>query len=72
MEGAAHAAAQRLVDQLVLLHAGHAGKRAGGDGGAVVIAVTGEILDLDLGIGQRRLDGAFDLGRTHRHEGLPA
>ena len=48
VQRAAHAAAERLVDHLVLLHAGLALEGARDDVGGVVVAVAGQIPDLDL------------------------
>src|SRR5688572_22370042 len=63
---AAHPLPKRLVDQLVLLDAAHAGERGRGDAGLVVVAVVDQRDDLDLGVGQRGLDQGFNLGRGHR------
>ena len=37
--------------------------------GGVVVAIAGEITDLDLGIGQRFLDQAFEFAGFHGHLG---
>ena len=52
MQLAAHPAAQRLIDELVLLQARLAAKLLGDDVGPVVVAVAGEVLDPDLRVGQ--------------------
>ena len=67
----AHPALKGLIDHLVLLNAGLAGKRARDDECGVVIAVTREILDCDLRIGQAFLDQAFDCTCVHRHRVIP-
>ena len=50
MQFAAHLPLQGGIDQLVLAYARKAGKGAGGDLGAVMVAVAGQILDDDLGV----------------------
>ena len=67
MQLAAHPAAQRLVDELVLLQPRLAAKRLGDDVGAVVVAVAGQILDPHLRVGQALLDQPLDVGGAHRH-----
>ena len=56
MEFAAHFSLERLVDELVLLDTGLAAEAFGDNGRRVMIAVTGEIADRDLGIRQTRPD----------------
>src|SRR5688500_8383223 len=64
---AAHPPAERLVDHLVLLDPVLAGERGRGNAGQVMVAVVDERLDLNPGVGQRRLDQRLDLGGRHRH-----
>ena len=45
---AAHPAAQRGIDHLVLLHAGHAAELLGDDGRGVVVAVARQVFDGDV------------------------
>jgi hypothetical protein len=62
---------QSPVDNLVLLHPRFAAKRLGNNGRFVVVAVMGEVLDGDVGIGNTRPDQPFDLHRRHRHRASP-
>ena len=71
MQNAAHAALQGLVDHLVLLHAGLAGELLGDDVGGVVVAVAGQVLDGDLGVGEAGLDQPLDLVGIHGHAYVP-
>src|SRR5688572_11104571 len=64
---AAHPAAERLVDHLVLLHPVAAGEGGRDHARAVVIAVVDQRFDLDFGIGQRGLDQRGDFGGGHGH-----
>ena len=50
MQLAAHAAAQRPIDHLVLLDPGFAGEGRRNDRGGVMVAVAAQILDRDLGV----------------------
>ena len=50
MEYAAHPAAQRAIDHLVLLDLGFAGESRRNDRGGPMVAVAGQVLDLDLGV----------------------
>src|SRR4051812_49851284 len=70
MQFAAHAPAQRGIDELVLLHPALAAEGFGDDRRGVVVAIAGQILDGDAGIRQRRLDQGLDLRRLHRHSVL--
>ena len=70
VELVAHPPAQRLVNHLMLLDAGHARELAGGDMGGIVIAIAAQILDDDDGARQGLLDQALDLHRVHRHRSL--
>src|SRR5260370_25063398 len=56
----AHPAAQRLIDQLMLLDPGLAAERPGNDLRGVVIAVAAQILDRDLRVGQAVLAQPLD------------
>jgi hypothetical protein len=47
VEHAAHLALQGGIDHLVLLHAALALESLGDDGGGIVIAIAGEVADLD-------------------------
>src|SRR5215207_8827069 len=67
MQLAAHPAAERLVHELMLLQPRLATELLGDDVGTIVVAVTGQILDADLSIGQAIADHPLDLGGTHRH-----
>jgi hypothetical protein len=53
----------------VLLDAVLAAERLGDDRGGVVVAIAGEVRDLDPGVGKRLADQALDFGRFHRHRG---
>src|SRR5205085_3477318 len=67
MELAAHLALERLIDNLMLLDAGLAAKRLGGDGRSVMVAVAGQIADRHLRIRYARADQTLDIARSHRH-----
>mgnify|MGYP000046298306 CR=1 FL=1 len=68
---AAHAAAERLVDHLVLLHAALAGKGGGNDAAGIVVAIAAQVFDHHVGVGKSRFDQSFDFGCWHRHETSP-
>ena len=51
MQHAAHPAAQRTVDHLMLLDLGLAGEGRRNNRSRVVVSVAGQVLDLDLGAG---------------------
>ncbi|ACP25392.1 hypothetical protein NGR_c16270 [Sinorhizobium fredii NGR234] len=68
MKNAAHISFESVVDHLVLLHAGLATKRFGHDFGGIVVAVTGQIADRDLGTGNSGLDHVFDVAWCHGHD----
>src|SRR5262249_8384464 len=70
MQLAAHFPLERGVNQLVLLHPGLTAKRLGDHGRRVVIAVTGEIANSYLRVGNARLDQPLDLLGVHRHSKL--
>src|SRR5690606_8866021 len=67
---AAHIALKGLINKLMLLHPRLATERLGDDAGRVMVAVAGEVADLDFGVGKGGLDEAFDFGGIHCHEGL--
>src|SRR5207247_474561 len=64
---AAHFGLERLIDDLMLLHARFSAERFGEHGGGVMVAVAGEVADDHLGIGNTQLDQALDLACSHRH-----
>ena len=55
MKCAAHAALKRLVNHLMLLHAGFSLEGGGRHHGGEMIVVAGQIGDGDIGVGKRRL-----------------
>src|SRR5262245_49566719 len=61
MQHATHATAQRAVYHLVLLDLGFAGEGCGNDRGGIMVAIAGQVLDLDLGAGNAFLDQADDV-----------
>src|SRR5665213_1691694 len=63
----AHAALERLVDHLVLLHAVLALEGGGDHLRGVMVAVAAQILDRDARVGQAFLDQPFDRVRVDRH-----
>src|SRR5262245_43260175 len=67
MQHTAHAAAERVVDHLVLLDPALALEGAARDARLVVVAIAGEVPDLDGGVGKLRLDEALDLAGLHGH-----
>src|SRR5918999_1516099 len=68
MQFGAHPAAQRFVDHLVLPDPGHAGERGADDSGGIMVAVAGEVADLDLGVGDGGANQILDLACRHRHQ----
>ncbi len=70
MQFAAHLGLERVVHDLMLLHAGLAAKGLRQHGGGIVIAVAGEVADGHIGIGNARLDQSLDLARVHCHGNL--
>src|SRR6188508_1257569 len=67
MQHAAHPAAQRAIHHLVLLDLRLAGEGGRDNRGSIVVAVAGEILDLDLGVRDALLDQGDDVFGGHRH-----
>ena len=67
MKLAAHAAFERGIDHLVLLHTVFAFEGAGDHIGGIMIAVSGQIIDGDRGIGQGFFDEAFNVWGSHGH-----
>ena len=53
VQHAAHAALERVIDHLVLLHAGLALEGGGGDHGGVMVIVVGQVCDRHLRVGKR-------------------
>src|SRR5665213_1782408 len=68
MQRVADMAAQRLVDHLVLLNPALTLEGGRYDQRGIVIAVTPQILDGDLGVGQALADQPFDCRRIQSHE----
>jgi len=56
MQRPAHLTFQRIINHLVLLDARFAAKRFRDDGGGVMVAVAGEIVDRDKSVGKALLD----------------
>jgi hypothetical protein len=69
VEHAAHAAFEGVVDHFVLGDAGFAFERGRDDVGGEMIAVAGEVADVDLGIGEFGFDEVFDVVGVHGHGG---
>jgi hypothetical protein len=64
MQFATHPALQRGIDELMLAHTRQACEGRGHNAGTIVIAVAGQIVDDDLGVGKglgqmaaKRIDG---------------
>src|SRR5581483_6972479 len=64
-------ALQRGVDQLVLAHPRQAAEHGRCYLGAIVVAVAGEILDRDLGVGKGLAKLGLQIGGGHRHAKAP-
>ena len=62
---------QRLIDQLVLLHAGFAAKALGDHGRGIMVAVAGEVADRHLRVRDAALDQPLDFVGIHRHGPRP-
>jgi len=58
---AAHPALQRRIDELMLLDARQARERLGDDAGLIVVAVAGQVVDLDLGVREACLQDGFEV-----------
>ena len=67
MQLAAHLALQRGIDELVLADTGQAGEGGRDDAGAIVVAVAGQIVDDDLGVGKGFGQMAVKLFDGHGH-----
>src|SRR5215475_14924075 len=67
MQDTAHAAAQRLINHLVLLDLGLAGKGRRNDRSRPMVTVAREILHLDLGVGNALSDQGGNVFASHRH-----
>src|SRR6266481_9334193 len=70
MQDAAHLAAQRLIDDLMLLDAGLAAEGFRDHGCRIMVAIAGKIADRHLGVGDRCLDHLLDIAGVHRHPSL--
>ena len=71
MQNVPHAAAQGLIDALMLLDAGLAAEALGDDPRLIMVAIAGQIDDLDPRVGDSLADQALDLGGWHRHNITP-
>src|SRR6516165_8859540 len=71
MQLASHLALERLIDDLVLLHARLAAKRLRDHRGGVVVAITRKVLDRHLSVGDSGLDQSLDFAGIHGHGGPP-
>src|SRR3954470_2955387 len=69
-----HPPAERFVDALVLADPRQAAEALGDDAGGIMVAVAGQVGDLDPRVGNGGADQLLDVGRGHRHRGyqLPA
>src|SRR5690606_7161370 len=65
-----HSASQRVVDDLMLLHAALSDEGRGNHVRRVVVAIPRQILDRYRSIRQRRPYQLFDLAGAHRHKTL--
>src|ERR1700761_5985992 len=68
VEHASHAATESLVHTLMLADARQATKTLADHARRIMIAVAGEIGDLDGRVGDARADQRRDLVRRHRHD----
>src|SRR5438045_835483 len=71
VERAAHAAAERFIDLLVLADPRQAAEALGHHAGGIMVAVAGKIRDLDPRVRNPLQDQRFDLVRRHRHRNQP-
>ena len=71
MELVPHAAAKRLIDALMLLHTRLAAEALRHHPRLIMVAVAGQIDDLDPRVGNPLADQALDLGGGHRHNLTP-
>lgn len=62
-----HHPLEGLIDELMLGHSGLAVEGGRAHIGGIVLAIAGEIVDGDLGVGQGFEDEGFDLPGCHRH-----
>src|ERR1700730_15834421 len=67
MQFATHGAAERFVDELMLLELGFAGEFRGNDDRRIMVVVAGKVGDFDLGVRNALLDQALDFRRWHGH-----
>src|SRR6476620_10410342 len=64
----AHLTFQRIINHLVLLDPRFAAKCLGDDGGGIVIAVPGKVVDRDQRIGKALLDQPLDVLSRNGHK----
>src|SRR5579859_322690 len=69
MKFAPHLSLERGIDKLVLTHPRKACEGGGNDARPIVVAVAGEVLDNDLGVGEAILQNGFQLGLGDGHDG---
>src|SRR3954470_5761201 len=67
MKLSAHAALQSIIDHFVLLNARLAFEGHGLDISGIMVAITTQVLDPHIGIGNAFLDQALDESSVHRH-----
>src|SRR6202047_3330127 len=67
MQFATHGAAERFVDELMLLELGFADEFRGNDDRRIMVVVAGKVGDFDLGVRNALLDQALDFRRWHGH-----
>jgi hypothetical protein len=67
VEFSAHAATQGCINGLMLAHAGHPCKGGRRHLGSIMVPVSGEIRDVDHGIGECSADQVFNIGSSHGH-----
>src|SRR5215468_8248163 len=72
MQHAAHAALQRLIHHLVLLHARLASKLARDNVSGIMVPVAGKVFDGDLRAREAGLDKPLDLLGIHGHWARPS
>src|SRR4030095_8031290 len=56
------------IDRLVLAHPAHAGEALADNPCGIVVAVAGEVADLDAGVGNGRDDHRLNVVCGHRHQ----
>src|SRR4030095_7433897 len=65
---APHLSPERGMDGLVLAHPAHAGEALAANPCRIVVAVAGEVADLDAGVGNGRDDHRLNVVCGHRHQ----